>query len=319
MIVDKVRVSLGSAAVLDLIPQKFKIQPSTCYLMTYIPGKCSGNCGFCPQSRSSTSTSDKLSRVTWPEFSFERFLSKLKHLKPAKKFKRICIQTLNYPNNFSDLRYIVQKISEQLNINISIAIPPMSIENLKELKSKGVNRIGIALDAATPEIFRKVKGDLVKSNYTWKEHFKGLKDALKVFPENVSTHIIVGLGETEKEVVELLLKLRALKILPSLFAFTPIKGTSLGEKERPSAEGYRKIQLSRYLIFENDKNIDDFTFNSNGKLESININENYLKTIIDENIAFMTTGCPNCDRPFYTSRPSGPFYNFPRKLHENEK
>ncbi|MHA1527027.1 MAG: hypothetical protein ACTSQD_08340 [Promethearchaeota archaeon] len=33
----------------------------------------------------------------------------------------------------------------------------------------------------------------------------------------------------------------------------------------------------------------------------------------------MTSGCPGCNRPFYTSRPSGTIYNFPRALTENEK
>jgi biotin synthase len=34
--------------------------------------------------------------------------------------------------------------------------------------------------------------------------------------------------------------------------------------------------------------------------------------------AFRTTGCPGCNRPFYNERPSGPFYNYPRPLKQNE-
>ncbi|HDI74230.1 MAG TPA: hypothetical protein ENF57_04430 [Candidatus Korarchaeota archaeon] len=27
--------------------------------------------------------------------------------------------------------------------------------------------------------------------------------------------------------------------------------------------------------------------------------------------AFLTSGCPSCNRPFYNERPRGPIYNFP--------
>jgi biotin synthase len=319
MSVDKIRVSLGSAAVLDLIPQKFKVRPLTCYIMTYVAGKCSANCGFCPQARSSTSISDKLSRVTWPEFPLSEFLIKLRNLKPSEKFKRICIQTLNYPNNFYDLIFIIRKIKEIVDIEISVAIPPMSNEKLKELKLLGINRVGIALDAASPEIFRNVKGECNNGFYTWEKHFQTLKRASKIFPNNISTHIIVGLGETQKNIINLLFKLKSMNVLPSLFAFTPVKGTSLESKEKPSIVEYRKIQISRYLIFEDSKSISDFTFDSEGKIIHINLDKKNLREIIEHNQIFNTIGCPNCDRPFYTSNPSGPFYNFPRDLKDDEK
>ncbi|TFF88323.1 MAG: radical SAM protein [Promethearchaeota archaeon] len=319
MKVEKVRVSLGSASVLGLVPQKFKVLPSTCYIMTYISGKCSANCSFCPQSRSSKSTSNKLSRVTWPEFHFKQFLTKLSYLKPSERFKRICIQTLNYPNFFNDLVYIVKSIKDKVRIDISIAIPPISKDKLHELKSLGVERVGIALDAASKEIFRKVKGDLVKGFYKWEDHFNGLNEALKIFPNGVSTHIIIGLGESQEDVINLLIKLKKLNILPSLFAFTPIKGTQLEYEAKPTIEDYRKLQLSRYLIFEDNRSLDDFTFNSKGKIVNINICKSNLYSIIEKSKPFQTLGCPNCDRPFYTSSPSGPFYNFPRKLNKDAR
>ena len=44
-----------------------------------------------------------------------------------------------------------------------------------------------------------------------------------------------------------------------------------------------------------------------------------LKNIIDNTYAFFTSGCPGCNRPYYTSKPSGPIYNYPRMLKEKEK
>lgn len=34
--------------------------------------------------------------------------------------------------------------------------------------------------------------------------------------------------------------------------------------------------------------------------------------------AFLTTGCPDCSRPYYNKRPSGPIYNYPRPLSDEE-
>lgn len=318
--IENIRVSIGSAAVLGLVSKQFPVPPTTCYIMTFKQGHCIANCGFCPQARESKSSVEKLSRITWPVFLFKEFLTKLAYMPPSKKFKRICIQTLNYKENFKDLIEIITQIKEVSDIPLSIAVPPMSKEELKELKLKGVQRVGIALDGATPEIFNKIKGKKARGPYKWDLHMEGLKNALEIFPDkSVTTHIIVGLGESEQEILELIGKLKNLKILPSLFAFTPIKGTALEEVPQPKLIKFRKMQLARHLILWENKEFKDFTFNNNGNLINMNITKLKLRNIIDDTDAFLTSGCPGCNRPYYTSRPSGPIYNFPRKLNENEK
>ena len=318
--IEKLRVSIGSASVLGLESIKLEVSPTTCYLMTFKSGKCSANCGFCPQARSSDSSLEKLSRVLWPAYNFKDFLTKLKYLSPFKKFKRICIQTLKYPENFQDLIEIVTQIKKISEIPISVAIPPMSPDRLNDLKIRGVERLGIALDGSTPEVFEKIKGKEVNGPYRWETHFECLKTALNIFGvNNVSTHLIIGLGEKEKEVLRIIRDLNTLHVLPSLFSFMPIKGTKLEKLDQPSIINYRKIQLGRYLILFKSKELNDFTYNSKGDIIKININKRELRNLIDENSAFLTPGCPGCNRPYYTSRPSGPIYNFPRVLTEVEK
>jgi len=317
----KIRISVGSASVLGLgLLPKFKNPPTTCYIMTFKEGHCIANCGFCPQARSSKSSVEKLSRVNWPIFTFKDFLTKLKYMPFSKKFERICIQTLNYPENFNDLIEIVTQIKIYTDIPISVAIPPLSKEELKELKNKGVQRVGIALDGATPEVFKMIKGKDVGGPYTWEEHFQKLNEALEIFtPGFVSTHIIIGLEETEKEVIELIEELHNLGIIVSLFAFTPIKGTRLENKQQPAIKSFRKLQLGRFLIYNNELNSKDFIFNMRGEIININISKKELKMFINDTDAFLTSGCPGCNRPFYTSKPSGPVYNYPRPLTEKEK
>ena len=316
MAIDKIRVSIGSASVLGLYESKrFKAIPTTCYLMTYKDGHCTANCGFCPQARESGSSIELLSRVSWPVFSFKDFLTKLNYMPPTKRFKRICIQTLNYLQNFQDLIEIVSQIRKSCNIPISIAIPPMGKEKLERLKLLGVDRVGIALDGATPEIFEQIKGRVVKGPYNWSNHFQNLKEALTIFGEgNVTTHLIVGLGETAIAILKMIKKLHDLRIRVSLFAFMPIKGTLLENLSQPDLFNFRKIQLGRYLLVSNNRTLKDFTFNNFGEIVKFNLNEKELWHIICNSGAFLTSGCPGCNRPYYTSRPSGPIYNYPRSL-----
>ncbi|MHA1489390.1 MAG: radical SAM protein [Promethearchaeota archaeon] len=320
MKIENIRVSIGSASVLGLESTKFKVPPTTCYIMTYKSGHCSANCGFCPQARTSHSSSEKLSRVNWPVYEFKLFLTKLKYLPPTKQFKRICIQTLNYPDNFKDLTEIIPQIKNVSNVPISVAIPPMAKDNLRKLKNVGVSRVGIALDGVTEEIFKRIKGEGVNGPYKWENHFQSLREALEVFSDNfISTHLIIGLGETEKDVIYRIKELSELKILVALFAFTPIKGTKLENLNQPDLKKFRKLQLGRYLIVKKNKKIKDFVFNLKENIINFNINIRDLRNIIEDGEAFLTSGCPGCNRPFYTSRPSGPIYNFPRNLLENEK
>ena len=321
MTVDKIRVSIGSASVLGLYNStRFKVPPTTCYIMTFNSNQCFANCGFCPQGRESKGSDELLSRVNWPVYQFKDFITKLSYLSPSKRFKRLCLQTLNYPNNVQDVIEIISKIRKKTDIPISIAIPPVSKKNLQKIKNLGVERIGIALDASTPEIFEKIKGKGVNGPYTWDSHFKALKEALDIFSEGfVTTHLIVGLGESSKDILSLIYDLKRLRIKVGLFAFTPIKGTKLESLNPPDLIYFRKIQLGRYLILEENKNLNDFTFNNKGEIVKLSINMRDLENIIAQTDAFLTSGCPGCNRPYYTSRPKGPIYNYPKKLNDKEK
>ena len=96
----QIRVSLGTAIVLGLLEGKLDAQPTTAYLMTYKAGKCSANCGFCPQARTSKSSTELLSRVSWPTQPTPNVLAALKTAVEQDKIRRVCIQALNYPNVF---------------------------------------------------------------------------------------------------------------------------------------------------------------------------------------------------------------------------
>lgn len=319
LIPQSIRVSLGTAIVLSLTHGKINAAPTTAYLMTYHEGKCTANCSFCPQARESKSNTILLSRVTWPAFPTEDVISALANAVAQKKIKRICVQALNYPRVFSDLEAIVKRIKNQITVAISVSCQPKNRKDIETLKIAGTDRIGIALDAATQEVFDKVKGKTVDNWYNWEKQFELFSLAQSVFGKyNVSTHIIVGLGETEKEAVEIIQHCVDLRVLPALFAFTPIRGTVMEHKLPPNLESYRRIQLARHLISMRKITVENISFNGRSEITSFGLPMEYLKQIIATGVAFHTSGCPDCNRPYYNERPSGPIYNYPKKLKQEE-
>ena len=138
------------------------------------------------------------------------------------------------------------------------------------MANAGVDRLGIALDAATEALFNKVKGKDAGGSYSWENQFRQLNQALDVFGEgNVSTHVIVGLGETEKEAVEVIQRCVDMGVLPALFAFTPVRGTALEKKSPPKVESYRRVQLARYLIVNGKTRVADMQFDGEGKITGL--------------------------------------------------
>jgi biotin synthase len=315
----KIRVSVGSAIVLGLLSGKLGAVPTTAYLMTYRKGKCFANCGFCPQARESHSRADMLSRVSWPAFPIEKILSGLDKAVIDDEIKRVCIQALNYPEVFTDLIALIRVIHQKVNVPISISCQPLNSENIRQLAEAGAERIGIPLDAATQELFDKIKGPAAGGPYSWKKQFKLLSDAVNIFGKGkISTHLIVGLGETEKEMVEIIQRCVDMGVLPALFAFTPIAGTALGNNAQPPIQKYRRIQIARHLIVHGIAGYEDMRFDEEGCISDFSVDEQTLLQIIQMGEPFPTSGCPNCNRPYYNEKPSGPIYNYPRKISQKE-
>ena len=305
--------------VLGLLAGKSDSDPTTAYFMTYRKGKCTANCGFCPQARASKSSSELLSRVSWPIFPTPNVLTALAKWAKLEKIRRVCIQTLNYPDVFLELEVLVKEIKKGFAIPVSVSCQPINIQNIQLLKGSGVDRLGIALDASTKELFNKVKGPGTGSLYSWENQFIQLENAVEVFGKgNVSTHVIVGLGENEREDIEVIQRCVDMTVLPGLFAFTPIRGTALEAKSPPKLEAYRRVQLARYLIVNGKTRCDNMQFDYEGKIISFGVSNEALEGIVDSGLPFRTSGCPDCNRPFYNEKPSGPIYNYSKHPSQEE-
>jgi len=317
MIPEKLRVSIGTAAVLGLMECRLDVKPTTAYLMTYTEGSCTANCAFCPQARESTARKSLLSRVLWPAFPTEKVIEALR--RPAgDAVRRVCIQAINYPGFLDDVLALLRRIKETTELPVSLDAPPLSRKEMERLRDAGLDRISIPLDAATPELFDRVKGRLVRGPYRWERHLKALSAAVQVFgPRRVMSNLVVGLGETEEEAVGLIQRLMDVGVETVLYAFTPVSGTTLSGRPQPPLESYRRVQLARHLITEGLARFEDMEFEA-GRLRGFGAKAEAVQGALRSGEAFRTTGCPGCNRPYYNERPSGPLYNYPRRLTREE-
>ncbi|RLC79825.1 MAG: radical SAM protein [Chloroflexi bacterium] len=296
-----INVSIGTAAVMGLVKARLKARPTTAYLM--LGGRCLMDCAFCAQARSSTANPELLSRVKWPPFKEEEVLSHLKLAVLRGDFKRVCLQVTVTKDYLSRTIELAQRIKEQCDVPVDAAILPSDFEDVKALLAAGVEHIGFGLDAVSERIFRETKGP------HWDRIIGLIEQTAHRFPGRVAVHLIIGLGETEKEAAFMIQKMHDLKVITGLFAFTPIPGTKMESCAPPPLASYRRIQVARWLITQGLARAEDFTYSSDGTI--IAFEPDYWEEAVADGRAFMTSGCPDCNRPYYNERPTGPLYNFP--------
>jgi biotin synthase-related radical SAM superfamily protein len=312
--VEKIRVSIGTAVVLglEMAFMNRDSAPTTAYLQTYFPGRCAANCRFCAQARDSDAKVDKIARGLYLPYNVNLVTTRLKKAVDRGFIKRICIQTMNYPNLMSELIWLVRTLHVEVSAPISVSIYSISQEQIRTLRDNGVQKIVIPLDAANEEIFDEIKGAKTGGPYRWNNHLKTIDDALEVMGRgNVGTHLMVGLGETELELVNLIAKLKDKGVYCALFAFTPIPGTQLAECKPPSIEVYRRIKLANYLLFHDLTKAENIRFNQIGEITDFGVTQEELNKAIARGEPFLTSGCPSCNRPFANETPEKTIYNFP--------
>lgn len=303
----RIRVSLGSAVVLGLARAKMEDKPSTCYLL--MAGDCRGDCGFCPQARSSRSDHKWLSRITWPTFAVTDLLRPERAELLRDSFARICIQTVVSPRRADQLQELVRLIRQTPglgDIPISSSILPESTEEVGRLLAAGVERIGIPLDAANPWIFHQTK------NGDYSRVYQLIKEAAMAYPGKISTHVIIGLGETEADAARVLQDFWSAGVRIGLFAFTPVPGTRLAKLPPPPLGQYRRIQVLNYLLATGLPM--ELTFSPDGRIRDFGYSRSELEGLLSAGTAFRTSGCPGCNRPYYNERPGQTMYNYPRPL-----
>ena len=68
-----------------------------------------------------------------------------------------------------------------------------------------------------------------------------------------------------------------MRVLPALFAFTPIRGTRLENNSPPTIESYRRIQVVRFLMVNGLARCENMHFDDEGKITDFGMTNQRLK------------------------------------------
>lgn len=294
-----VRVATGTAIHLGLRQGRTSALPTTAHFLT--PGKCVYDCAYCTKAKSSTSHPDFMCRITWPAFPETEVWTALED---QTAFARACIQIVNRPGCIDLARNWVQEIRSRCDIPVSVEVRAENSEVVSDLLREGADCVGLPLDVASESLYPNLRGGELEKD------LKLILFSAAEFPGKISTHIIVGLGETDRGLIELATRILDKGVPLALFAFTPCKGTRLETRKPPSLDRYRRIQVATHLISEDTGT--EFEYDREGNLRLPNLEKEEIREIADR--AFVTRGCEGCNRPFYNERPSCTPYNYPEKL-----
>ncbi len=300
----EINVSIGTAAALGLAEVPMAVAPTTAYLM--LGGRCLMNCAFCAQARESQASALHLSRVTWPEYDLDLVVEKLTQAVARGIIRRSCLQVTVTTDAFEQSLAVLRLVKARSDVPFDVAILPRSLDQVHQLLAAGADHIGFGLDAACERVFGQVKGG------NWVRSLTLIEDTARTFPGRAAVHLIVGLGETEREMVERVQWAHDLGVTVGLFAFTPVRGTHLADLPAPPLALYRRVQAARWLIVHDLARAEKMTYDKDGRLVG-------LKALLaGTGEPFQTSGCPDCNRPFYNEQPGGPLYNYPRPLTAEE-
>lgn len=314
-----VQTSLAGAICLGVERGRF-MPDSKCkclnLLLTYNNG-CAASCSYCGLSRNRCEDSSKtFIRVKWPTYQLEDILARVEDGKHP--FKRVCVSMITHRKSVDDTCQVIEQVKEKTGLPVSALIAPtvMKIpDDLYRLKAAGADRIGVAVDAATEPLFEEHRGAGVGGPHRWEVFWNTLAKAAEIFgPYQVGIHLIVGLGETEEEMVAVINLAHRMGALTHLFSFYPEDGSVLFGHPQPPLGQYRRIQMARYLINEGISEIERMNFSPEGRIVDFGVD---ILPYLRNGEAFMTSGCPGedgqvaCNRPFGNERASEPMRNYP--------
>ena len=337
---DYVQMSTAAAITLGVMNGRmYRCACTRCLnlLLTY-PEGCRANCAYCGLARHREAERDfadrNFIRVDWPAVPLDRVIDIVAADGANTPFHRMCISMITHPNSDVDTVTVLKRWTDRVapeTVAVSILSNPttMTRQDVETLHGLGADIFTVALDAATPELFDRTRGRGVQSPHTWKKYWEILHDARDVFgPRKFGAHIIVGMGETEHDVLSLAQRLVDLGGHNHMFCFFPEKGSLMDHLPATPRDQWRRVQLGRYLIDYRGVRVEHMTFDDRGRVSAFGLPAPELDAIIDSGLPFRTSGCPGkfrddvsaCDRPYGDSPPSNiASYPFQPEKHDVRK
>lgn len=322
---DYVRISMAAAIELRLKPGRL-LRDCACgciNLLQNYPEGCYANCTYCglARERPGVPEDNTFIRVQWPLYPTELVAEKIAEKEERSGVGRVCVAQVQDHRAYKDLIEIVQRIrraAPRVPISALVSATTLNEERLARIKEVGVDIVGVGLDAASEEVFFKTRGMGANGPHDWDFHWHIVRAARRIFgPMNVNCHIIVGLGETDRDLVSLFYQLQSEQIAGYLFSFNPEPGTIMQSVPRAPLDRLRRIQLVKYLIEHYNLQPEELQFNDQGDLSYLDAPGELVDAVVNTGAPFMTNGCPDrggqvaCNRPYGSYRPGEEYRDYP--------
>ncbi len=320
-----VRISMAAAMALGLKRGRFA-RGCGCGCINLLQNystSCLANCAYCGLARERPGAAGDKSfiRVDWPLYATRLVADRIAEKEAAGGVGRICVSQVQHPRAYGDLltiNRVVRAAAPQVPLSALVSASVLDEARLHEIRDTGVDIIGVGLDAASPRLFRLTRGRGTRGPHTWEHHWRIIRAARRIYgPLKVNCHLMVGLGETDQEMVDMLRLLKSEEIAAYLFSFNPEPGTLMQNVPRAPIPRLRRIQLVKFLIEHDDLSCEAIAFDGEGAIRSIAAPEWMLEGAIGSGSPFMTDGCPDrhgdmtCNRPYGSYRPGEAFRDYP--------
>ncbi len=189
------------------------------YLKNAKSGLCPEDCGYCSQAKNSEAGIDK-----YPMLNAERLLDGARKAFESNARTYCIVASGRGPSDreVDHVANVVTQIKSEFGLHICCCLGLLKPEQAIKLKEAGVDRVNHNLN--TSERFH----DEIVSTHTFKDRLETL-DICKTAGLELCAGMIVGMGETHEDVVDVALKLAELKVesIPINFLI-PIEGAQLG-------------------------------------------------------------------------------------------
>lgn len=317
-----VRLSGASAMALRFRSGRFSRQfefGGINLLLNYEEG-CYSDCAYCGLARTRPGKYEEKSfiRVDWPLVETDQVVDRL--VKYENKLTRLCISMVTHGHAYRDTVDITERIVRRVRTPLSILVAPPTLnrERLQVFKELGVDMIGVGLDAVTEKVFFNRRTNVPQGGLRWDNYWEIIHASRDIFgPWKVNCHVLVGLGESDRDLVDMFYYLKNRQIFAYLFCFNPEPDSRMGTWPKSSITRWRRIQLIKYMIEECDLERHRIIFDDRGEIIKLKLPATQVDKVVNLGVPFMTNGCPGengepgCTRPYGSYRPSEPYRDYP--------
>ena len=199
------RMSLAAAMTLGWAPGLF-YRDARLYcinlLLTY-PEGCRARCAYCGLAAGRQECADggrSFIRVQWPAFPLEDIVHRIAARR--ERIRRVCISMVTRRRAVADTAAVCRRLRAAVDLPVSLLITPTVLRpgDLEALRAAGADKVGVAVDLATPALFDRYRGGGVAGPHRWEVYWECYGRAIEVFGRGrAGVHLIVGMGETEQE------------------------------------------------------------------------------------------------------------------------